>query len=1003
MNTQQRLQHGLIALALAGFVAPVAARAQDDADARNKAVTLASEAIAAKEDGNLKVAKAKLEEVIALNPADDSAKELLSEVDKALLAQSEQPAKALSPLDKAAEANLNLFREIDAAMLDARSRAAKGDVEGANQLLDQAALALPQNSAAQGYRDRITLLKQDIAAGVTSRNQGGVESIAQKQIAEETRVSKEKVSDARKLISESRSLTGEKRYDDASAALDKAAALLPGNATADVARAELKKARVRLAEARYEQCVVVRDIKGAEKQVEAVELLSGKDDKRAKALRADLAAKKNDPHFKNIAEISPEFALREKKAEELLAKGRAQYLYGDYIGALETYKEVLQYQPYNTEAKALSIRIRETLHEKSGVYNKEVTKKKLLESVDNSWAMAEAFVKDKATAESNTTEDAVLTRMKGITLPEVTLKEVPLEVAVQTLSELALTYDREQKGVNMVLIDPEKKNPQVSLTMRNMPLNRVLEQVLRQVNYSFAINAGVVEVRPEAGNLEVETEFFPLAQGAVTRMTGAGAKASGGDAASPFGGGGGAADAESPHNAALKRYFRGVGMEFDDAKGYALQYDGTQLIVTHNRRTLERVRSILRRYSDVRQVAIETKFIEVNQGALNEIAANWTATNEVTRNGQKTIQTQAATGNRTLDSAFSRNSGGNPGSISTAGTPAYTTIVNGAQQQVDAVDPKLIADIPNSAPRVPGSANYGANNVAVFGSTTSYPGQFTTSFGIGGYDVNLFIQALEQTTGSDLMAAPSLTVKDATTATIKIAQLLRYPEGYGQIQSNVSNGGGNFNNGGGGGGGSVSITAGTPQDFVEKEVGVILDVTPTVAQDGESIELDLKPQIVEFEGFVEYGGTSVAVASGTVVTVPSGFYQPVFSIRKVETKVTVFDGATVVIGGLTREEVKSVHDKVPVLGDMPLIGKLFRSDGKTSSKRNLMVFVTANMISPTGAQLKGTVGNVRAGTTFQNPTLVSPSGSQYRAPIEATVAQPAAAAPAQPAPAPAAQ
>ena len=88
---------------------------------------------------------------------------------------------------------------------------------------------------------------------------------------------------------------------------------------------------------------------------------------------------------------------------------------------------------------------------------------------------------------------------------------------------------------------------------------------------------------------------------------------------------------------------------------------------------------------------------------------------------------------------------------------------------------------------------------------------------------------------------------------------------------------------------------------------------------------------------------------------------------------------------------------------MPLIGKLFRSDGKTSSKRNLMVFVTANMISPTGAQLKGTVGNVRAGTTFQNPTLVSPSGSQYRAPIEATVAQPAAAAPAQPAPAPAAQ
>jgi general secretion pathway protein D len=54
------------------------------------------------------------------------------------------------------------------------------------------------------------------------------------------------------------------------------------------------------------------------------------------------------------------------------------------------------------------------------------------------------------------------------------------------------------------------------------------------------------------------------------------------------------------------------------------------------------------------------------------------------------------------------------------------------------------------------------------------------------------------------------------------------------------------------------------------------------------------------------------------------------------------------MGGLTREEVKEVQDKVPILGDIPLIGRLFRSKSETVQKRNLLIFVTARTISPTG-------------------------------------------------------
>ena len=135
--------------------------------------------------------------------------------------------------------------------------------------------------------------------------------------------------------------------------------------------------------------------------------------------------------------------------------------------------------------------------------------------------------------------------------------------------------------------------------------------------------------------------------------------------------------------------------------------------------------------------------------------------------------------------------------------------------------------------------------------------------------------------------------------------------------------------------------------------------------------------VTEFEGFVEYGGPSVAISGGTTVTVPPGFYQPIFAVRELTTRVTVWDGATLVMGGLTREDVKKVNDKVPVLGSVPIIGRLFRSEGESSQKRNLLIFVTANLVNPGGA-LQKQAGGTPAGSLYQNPTVVTPAAAVAR-------------------------
>ena len=158
----------------------------------------------------------------------------------------------------------------------------------------------------------------------------------------------------------------------------------------------------------------------------------------------------------------------------------------------------------------------------------------------------------------------------------------------------------------------------------------------------------------------------------------------------------------------------------------------------------------------------------------------------------------------------------------------------------------------------------------------------------------------------------------------------------------------------------------------------MLNVTPTVNADN-SIKLTLDDlKIMEFEGFMDYGGTAVSMVGSTIVTMPMTYYQPVFNIRRVRTSVTIADGATMVIGGLMREEIKTVDDKVPILGDLPLIGAAFRGKSKAVQKKNLLVFITGNLMSRGGSTAISTFKGTSPAEIYSNPTFMSSAGVLYR-------------------------
>ena len=80
---------------------------------------------------------------------------------------------------------------------------------------------------------------------------------------------------------------------------------------------------------------------------------------------------------------------------------------------------------------------------------------------------------------------------------------------------------------------------------------------------------------------------------------------------------------------------------------------------------------------------------------------------------------------------------------------------------------------------------------------------------------------------------------------------------------------------------------------------------------------------------------------------------PVFATRRVNTSLTIYDGYTVAVGGLMREDVQNVEDKVPILGDIPIVGRLFQTKAENRIKSNLIIFVTAQIIDATGRPLRG--------------------------------------------------
>ena len=214
---------------------------------------------------------------------------------------------------------------------------------------------------------------------------------------------------------------------------------------------------------------------------------------------------------------------------------------------------------------------------------------------------------------------------------------------------------------------------------------------------------------------------------------------------------------------------------------------------------------------------------------------------------------------------------------------------------------------------------------------SSFPSPMIDQFAFGTLNFSQFqavLSAIEQNTNSNTLSSPKITTISGQEAVIKIVKEYRYPTKY-TIQTYTSGAGDN----------KTTHYASVPADFKTRDIGIILKVTPNVGKDGKTINLTLVPEVSEFDilrDMYNYG------------TETHPYFQPFFNTRNATASIIVNNNDTVVMGGLMREEITKGVDRVPVLGHLPLLGNLFSRKVDNKQKRNLLIFVTASIIAPTG-------------------------------------------------------
>ena len=790
------------------------------------------------------------------------------------------------------------------------------------------------------------LLPSAVIPQVAKAQQSGVVGQSEREIRilqERSAWAQDQIAKAKRALSDEE-FNG-RDYESAFALSKSAVDALPegGGATVNLramamdtfSKASVALAQLRISEGRYEDAeLVVSTTTGKPYDSTYGPLL---------ALQKDL----RDPdHFNRT--MTPGFIAKVEQTKQLLSKAQGFYASGRFDAAFNNYQKVLNLDPQNTSAR---LGMEQVNKQRSGyaetAYNER--RAEMIGQVAKAWELpvpkfdtGASTIVEQSPIEVKGTAN-ISRKLQEIKIPQLALSDESVRDAIEKVQKKSRTLDTTEtdpakKGVNIVLkVDPSKEamdgGTKINLQLNDLPLGEALKYIASAANLKVKIEPYAVAIVP----LSEPTESLISKEYKVPPSFIASTSAAAGNSSTTT---------TTPGlpgtvgKSGAKEFLETQGVTFPLGSSATYLASSSKLLVKNTQANLDLIDSLVEvsLATPPSQVEIESRFLEVTQNNVQELGFDWLLGAFQLGGGSGAYGGGGTAGNMAGNvGKFPFTQGGVPtappvGSINGNNTGNLTA---GNRTGSAAIKASALDGLLYGSPVGPAAG------------VLALAGIFTNP------QFQVVLRAINQQKGVDLVSAPKVTVTSGRKATINITRKFPYPRDYSppQVPQNQ-------------GSGQQPATPATPTSFETRNVGVQLEVEPTVGPDGYTIELSLSPQITEFLGFVNYGAPiytdapyrstltgEAIIGTKSVMLTANNIDQPVFSVRQVDTQVTVYDGQTVVLGGLMREDVQKVQDKTPILGDAPLVGSLFRSSSNQRIKRNLLIFVTAGLLDPAGQPL----------------------------------------------------
>ena len=632
---------------------------------------------------------------------------------------------------------------------------------------------------------------------------------------------------------------------------------------------------------------------------------------------------------------------------------------GQLQKAEQRYEDVLESDPFNqvaTEGIKKIYEERALIAEKARDLSNLERRREVREAWNNIYPKSNASSGGIEVSGAMTASPtyALEKKMQNTVIPQVDFSGADLETIRRALISLSRTYDPDASnaGVNFV-VSTDVANPQpVTLRLRQASLAEVVRYISQIAGVKARItDIGVtfgplVEKRPELNsqNFTVSPSFF---KGDEAKESGSASGIRGGAVA---GDGGSGSDPMSGQNEQKKLMALGVSFPLG---AYAVYNQKTsQLKVVNNQEMLDLIGQLISAAEEqTLLIQVGVRLVEINQSDLDTITVNSTL-------GGSGINLLSP-----VPAGLNSTSGGETPSASTQ---------RGVNAQLNQI--QGVGLLPNNTLQ-----SFLQTGVLAGTNQTSSYALNTMDLGgtiLNGMQFRTLIQAVSQKNSANVLANPSIILKRGQKGVIEVTQEFKYVKEYSDPQSSIRTiqpvglvGGNNQSVPG-----PETVIGSFPSTISDPEpIGVKMGVKPDVTGDNSRVLLELEPSFVDFEGFINYGtqinsSYTKTYFNQTVTILTNNIQQPVFIRRDLTLPaVEVSDGYTLLLGGLLREDIQKIDEKVPIIGDIPIFGRAFQGKTEQAIKKNTLIFVTPRILDVSGQPLNPTAGAPTTAATSGSP------------------------------------